>query len=127
MDFENNPQYQRMVQKMMRYSPHQQAVLSTALADKEFANQETKKMFSLAQMGAKKEYDRQKLEFQERSRSQSIDLYNEKVGIARRQVDKANIINTLGVGLSAKTAYDTNKMAGTRANLIRQIAEGYGD
>jgi len=138
MNFESNPQYQRLVQKMMRYSPHQQAVLSTALADKEFANQDTKKMFTLAQMGAQKEYRRkalafkeesrrQSLAFKEKSRSQSIGLYNQKTDLANSQVNKANIINTLGVGLSAKTAYDTNKMAGTRANLIRQIAEGYGD
>ena len=136
MNFESNPQYQRLVQKMMRYSPHQQAVLSTALADKEFANQDTKKMFTLAQMGAQKEYRRkalafkeesrrQSLAFKEKSRSQSIGLYNQKTDLANSQVNKANIINTLGVGLSAKTAYDTNKVAGLKAKRIMDIAEGY--
>jgi len=116
MDFENNPQYQRMVQKMMRYSPHQHAVLSTALADEEFANQETKKMFGLAQMGAQKQL-----------RARSVAFQEEKTRTARKQVDRANVLNLLGVGLSAKTAYDTNKVAGLKAKRTMQIAERYRD
>jgi len=111
---ENTPQYQRLVQKMMRYSPHQQAVLKTTLEDKEFANEHSKKMLTLAQMGAQKEF-----------RNRALALQAEKTEYGKEQISTANALNLLGVGVATKTALDTSKMAGKKAGLIRTIAEGY--
>lgn len=50
----NDPKYQRQIQKLMRATPDQKAIINTVIADEQFADADMRKNLTLANMAAEK-------------------------------------------------------------------------
>jgi len=126
MDFKATPQYQRMVQKIYRMSPHQKAILSTAVADKAFAGSQMANKLKLMEIGASKQYMDERLALQKKGLSQSYKLRKKAIGIEKEEGRRAEAISLGGVvtsGFLAKKRLDLDIDIGRR---LRALAGRWG-
>ena len=78
-----NPQYQRAIQIMGRYSPRQKAIFSTALADRHFAATDMGKKIKALAYGTDKKLDRRRLNIGEKAfkRDKKLNRVAEMLGV----------------------------------------------
>ena len=114
MDFKNSPQYQRWVQKIYRMSPHQRAILSTAVADRAFASSEMQKKLRLMEIGAQKQYLDERIGLQK----QGLEL--QKRGIEQGKKE-SRIAEALGLGNVALSGYMGKKSMDIDIELSKRL------
>ena len=106
MDFRESPQYQRMIQKIYRMSPHQKAILSTAVADRAFAGSAMQKKLKLMEIGINKQYLEERMALQKEGMQKSYALSEKKRGIREKESRTAE---ALGLGSVITSGYLAKK------------------
>jgi len=95
-DWKTSPRYQRALQRLMRMSPEQKAIFTSANLDEVFADEEMKGRLNSMRMAANKEAQAKSLELGERG----LGLQEKEFRFAKRQIPIATAIGLGEVGAS---------------------------
>jgi len=118
MDFRQTPQYQRLIQKIYRMSPHQRAILSTATADKAFASQEMASKLKLLEIGANKQYLDERLALQKQAVGQRHALGKQRLETGKKE---SRVAEALGMGEVAVSGYLGKQRMDTDIALAKRL------
>jgi len=83
--FQDDPRYQRMVQKLQRIGPEQRAVMSTMLADETFADEYARKGLRNLLAASTKRYQDKSLDLRSKAFTSRMGLEREAFGEEQRQ------------------------------------------
>jgi hypothetical protein len=130
----DNPHHQRTIRRILSMPQDQRAIADRIVADEAFADDETKKLFTLAKMGEDKsfrdktfdeknrQFDAQlKLKYDElATRKSLVDAQNEIVAATKSYTSWANplahVIGAGGLGITGYNAWNNAKRAETLSN-----------
>ena len=112
--FQDDPRYQRMIQKIMRIPPEQRAILSASAADETFGDIYARNSLNKMLMEADKQYQDKSLDLRTRSLNTRMGLERETFGEQQRQ-DKLS--TGIGLGQVAAETY----FGGQRDELDRAL------
>jgi len=116
MRFKETPQYQRMVQKIYRMSPHQRAILSTAVADKAFAGSEMANKLKLMEIGANRQYLEERMTLEKQGLKQRYDLTKKRLGAEKEE-------RRLGEAISAGDVITSGFLGKARMDMDVALAK----
>jgi len=119
MNFKETPQYQRMVQKIYRMSPHQKAILSTAVADRAFAGSAMQSKLKLMEIGANRQYLNERMALSKRGLQQSYGLKQKELGIRKKESRTAE---ALGIGNIITSGYLAKKRMDMDIDLSKRLS-----
>jgi CO/xanthine dehydrogenase Mo-binding subunit len=134
MDYEQNPVYQKMMQRIVAMQPWQRAILSSASVDAAFAGKEMARQVESLRMGAAKSLREAGLQaqadqFQQRLAESGREfagqhaLAQERLNTLLQEDRRASTLGLLGVGVSGLAGYadlqERTKQADTLNRLLR--------
>lgn len=150
INWQDNPRYQRALQKLQRMSPDQRAIVDTAMLDESFGDAETRKMITSLQRGSEKKYRTKRLELSGRAQTASHDIQKQELDLSRQglaertrsstamqnlrrksfEYDKSQLpistaLGVANVGLSGYTGYQDMKRKQSMADIYRTMARNY--
>jgi hypothetical protein len=94
LNWQDNPRYQRLVQRISAMRPDQRAILNTALVDEGFANDAVRKHLASLAMAADKKYQDRALSLE----NKQIDIRH---SLAQQELDQENKQGRIGTALAA--------------------------
>jgi len=111
MAYQDDPLYQRAVQKLNSLPPHIRAIFSTSGLDAQFAAKDMEKQLMLSKMGTAKRFGQQE-----------YDLAKKQYRFGKQQAQTANLLAALGLPISAASGYMNLQRKQEMANYLRTLA-----
>jgi hypothetical protein len=93
-NWQDNPRYQRIIQRIGAMRPEQRAILKSASADTAFANEDIRKYLASLSMAADEKYRNRALALREKELDVSKNLAEQEADIAKKQT-------RIGTGIAA--------------------------
>ena len=104
-NFQNQPRYQRLIQKFSALRPDQRAILDTAMLDEKFAGDEMKKYMTSIMTAADLANKSRSLDLQEKEYTGKEALFREGQDFEKKQDRLGNYIGAATLPLSGYFGY----------------------
>lgn len=135
----NDPKYQKQIQKLMRATPDQKAIINTVIADRQFADAEMRKQLELANIAAQelaheREYElgtghhelgKEWLEFKKEQWAKDYELKKEEFDIWKDESDLAELLGYGNILVSGLGGIEDLKRKKREADYYKQKSGFY--
>jgi len=102
ISWQEDPRYQRALQKLQRMTPDQRAIVDSAMLDESFGDLETRRMIQSMQAGATKKYREKQLSLTSRGQAQQYELQKEGLALSKESFENRMRANQEMQGLKRK-------------------------
>ena len=125
-NFQDSPQYQKMLQRISTMRPEQRAILNSAAVDEKFGNEAMRSHLQGLINAAELKNKRTSLDISLTGSNERYNIAKEGMEFENKQNRMANIIGAAGVPLNAYLGYKQMKRDETEIGEVKKLREQLG-